>query len=116
MDTTANEVQGAGGIARDATRALSSMVDGISRITRQSDEVAALAHTQAQLSATAASVFDALDLSAQRASAGAQTAADGSAAQRASIEELSHSARQLSESAARLRAMALRHTSQLRHP
>ena len=116
MDTTANEVQGAGGIARDATRALSSMVDGISRITRQSDEVAVLAQTQALLSATAASAFDALDLSAQRASAGAQTAADGSAAQRASIEELSHSARQLSQSAARLRAMALRHTSEPRHP
>jgi len=116
MDTTADEVQGAGSIARDATRALSSMVDGISRIARQSDEVAALAQTQAQLSATAAGAFDALDLSAQRASAGAQTAADGSEAQRASIEELSQSARQLSQSAARLRAMALRHASEPRHP
>lgn len=116
MDTTADTMQGASTIARDATRALSSMVNGISRITRQSDEVAALAQTQAQLSATAAGAFDALDLSAQRASAGAQTAAEGSAAQRASIEELSLSARQLSQSAARLRAMAQRHTSEPRHP
>jgi methyl-accepting chemotaxis protein len=111
MDTTADEVQGAGSIARDATRALSSMVDGISRITRQSDEVATLAHTQAQLSASAASAFDALDLSAQRASAGARAAADASAAQRVSIEALSHSAQQLSQSAARLRALAIRHVS-----
>ncbi len=111
MDATADEVQGAGSIARDATRALTSMVEGISRITRQSDEVAALAQTQAQLSTAAASAFEALDLSAQRASAGARTAADGSAAQRTSIEELSRSAQQLSQAAARLRAVALRHTA-----
>lgn len=112
MDTTADEVQGAGTIARDANRALTSMVEGISRITRQSDEVAVLAQTQAQLSATAATAFEALDLSAQRASAGARTAADSSTAQRANIEELSRSAQQLSQAAARLRAMALRHTAE----
>lgn len=111
MDTTADEVQGAGSIARDATRALSTMVEGISRITHQSDEVSALAQTQAQLSATAAGVFEALDLSVRRASAGARTAADGSAAQRASIDELSRSAQQLSQAAARLRAVALRHAT-----
>lgn len=112
MDSTADEVQGAGTIARDATRALTSMVDGIARVTKQSDEVAALAHTQAQLSASAASAFEALDLSVQRASAGARTAADGSAAQRANIDDLSRSAQQLSQAAARLRAMALRHTTE----
>lgn len=112
MDTTAQEVQGAGTIASDATRALASMVDGISRITKQSDEVAALAQTQAQLSASAAAAFESLDLSAQRASTGARTAAEGSAAQRASIEELSRSAQQLSQTAGRLRAMALRHTAE----
>lgn len=111
MDTTADEVQGAGTIARDATRALSSMVDGITRITRQSDEVAVLAQTQAQLSASVAAAFETLDLSAQRASSGARTAADSAAAQRASIDELSHSAQQLSQTAARLRAVALRHTT-----
>jgi methyl-accepting chemotaxis protein len=74
--------------------------------------VAALAQTQAQLSATAASAFEPLDLSAQRASAGARMAADGSAAQRVSIEELSRSAQQLSQAAARLRAVALRHTTE----
>jgi len=112
MDTTAHEVQGAGTIARDATRALSSMVDGITRITKQSDEVAALAQTQATLSASAATAFDALDLSAQRASSGARAAADGSDAQRASIEELSRSAQQLTQAAARLRVLALRHTAE----
>jgi methyl-accepting chemotaxis protein len=112
MDTTADEVQGAGTIARDATRALTTMVDGISRITKQSDEVAVLAETQAQLSASAASAFEALDLSAQRASTGARTAAEGSAAQRSSLEELSRSAQQLSQAAARLRSMALRHTTE----
>lgn len=113
MDTTADEVQGAGTIARDATRALSSMVEGISRITKQSDEVAELAQNQAMLSASAASAFDALDLSAQRASSGARVAAEGSAAQRASLEELSRSAQVLSQTAARLRAMALRHSVEL---
>jgi methyl-accepting chemotaxis protein len=112
MDTTADEVQGAGTIARDATRALSGMVDGISRITKQSDEVALLAQTQAQLSATAASAFEALDLSAQRASSGARTAAESSTAQRSSIEELSRSAQQLSQAAARMRTVALRHTTE----
>jgi methyl-accepting chemotaxis protein len=116
MDTTANEVQGAGTIARDATRALTTMVDGISRITKQSDEVAVLAETQAQLSASAATVFESLDLSAQRASAGARTAADGSAAQRTSLEALSQSAQQLSQAAARLRSMALRHTTEFPVP
>jgi methyl-accepting chemotaxis protein len=112
MDTTADEVQGAGTIARDATRALSGMVEGISRITKQSDEVALLAQTQAQLSATAASAFEALDLSAQRASSGARTAAESSTAQQSSIEELSRSARQLSQAAARMRTVALRHTTE----
>ncbi len=112
MDTTADEVQGAGTIARDATRALSGMVEGISRITKQSDEVALLAQTQAQLSATAASAFEALDLSAQRASSGARTAAESSTAQRSSIEELSRSAQQLSQAAARMRTVALRHTTE----
>jgi methyl-accepting chemotaxis protein len=112
MDATANEVQGAGAIAREATRALSAMVDGIGRISRQSDEVAALAQSQARLSASAAASFDALDGSAQRASAGARTAAEAAGAQRANIETLSRSAQQLSDAASRLRAVALRHTAE----
>lgn len=113
MDGTVEVVQGAGTIAHDATRALSSMVDGIARITRQSDEVAGLAQTQAQLAASAATAFEALDLSAQRASAGARTAAEGSAAQRASIDALSRSAQQLTQTASRLQAMASRHAAAL---
>lgn len=109
MDGTVEVVQGAGAIAHDATRALSSMVDGISRITHQSDEVAALAQTQAQLAASAATAFEALDRSGQRASAAAHTAAEGSAAQRASIDALSRSAQQLTQATARLQAMASRH-------
>lgn len=112
MDAMANEVQGAGSIARDATRALSAMVDGIGRITRQSDEVAGLAQTQARLSAGAAAAFESLDQAAQRASSGARNAADGASAQRSSIDELSRSAQQLSQTAARLRAVALRHTAE----
>ncbi len=112
MDTTADEVAGAGHIARDATQALSALVSGIGRITRQSDDVALLAHAQAQLSAGVAEAFEALDSSAERAALGARTAADASIAQRASIEELSRSAAQLSQTAARMRAVALRHTSE----
>ncbi|QJR36859.1 methyl-accepting chemotaxis protein [Gemmatimonas groenlandica] len=112
MDSTADEVAGAGHIARDATQALSALVNGIARISHQSDDVAALAHAQAQLSAGVADAFEALDTSAERASIGARTAADASIAQRASIEELSRSAAQLSQTAARMRAVALRHTSE----
>lgn len=112
MDTTADDVAGAGHIARDATQALSALMSGIGRIAYQSDEVAALAHTQAQLSAGVAEAFEALDTSAERAALGARTAADASIAQRASIEELSRSAAQLSQTAARMRAVALRHTSE----
>ncbi|WP_411280002.1 methyl-accepting chemotaxis protein [Gemmatimonas sp.] len=112
MDTTADEVAGAGQIARDATEALSALVSGIGRIANQNDDVASLAHAQALLSAGVADAFSALDLSAERASVGARTAADASIAQHASIEELSRSAAQLSRTAARMRAVALRHTSE----
>lgn len=112
MDHTADEVAGAGQIARDATQALSALVSGIARIAHQNDDVASLAHAQAQLSAGVANAFEALDTSAERAARGARTAADASIAQRASIEELSRSAAQLSQTAARMRAVALRHTSE----
>ena len=111
MDTTAGEVDGAGHIARDATQALSALVSGIARISHQSDDVAALAHAQAQLSAGVADAFESLDRSAERAALGARTAADASIAQRTSIEELSGSAAQLWQTAARMRGVALRHTS-----
>ncbi len=112
MDTTAREVSDAGTIARDATRALSTMVDGITRIAQQSDDVAALAETQAALAAGAVAAFDALDVSAQGASGSARDAADAALAQRTSIDELSRSAAQLSQAAARMRAVALRHTAE----
>lgn len=111
MDATASEVQGAGAIAREATRALGTMVDGIGRITRQGDEVAALAQQQARLAAGSASAFDALDASAHKATQGARAAADAAQSQRASIEELSRSADVLRTTAARLRQVALRHAS-----
>ncbi len=112
MDATANEVQGAGTIAREATRALSAMVEGIGRVSRQSEEVATLAQSQARLSASVASAFEGLDGTAQRANAGARAAADAAGAQRASIEELSRSAQQLTAAASRLQAVALRHTAE----
>jgi methyl-accepting chemotaxis protein len=112
MDTTADEVAGAGYIARDATQALSALVNGIGRIAHQSDDVAALACAQAQFSADVADAFEALDTAAEHASLGARTAVDASTAQRASIDELCRSAAQLSQTAARIRAVALRHTSE----
>jgi methyl-accepting chemotaxis protein len=116
MDTTAREVQGAGSIAHDATRALSAMVDGISRVAQQSDDVASLAQTQATLAAGAVSAFDALNSSAERASVSARDSADGANAQRASIDDLSRSAAQLSQAAARMRAVAQRHTAEFAVP
>lgn len=112
MDNTALAVENAGSIAQEATRALTSMVDGISRVATQSNDVAVLAATQARLAAGAVAAFDALDTSAQRAAGSALNAADASAAQRASIDELSRSAAQLSQAAARMRGVALRHTAE----
>ncbi|HYW30655.1 MAG TPA: HAMP domain-containing methyl-accepting chemotaxis protein [Gemmatimonas sp.] len=112
MDTTAREVADAESIARDATRALEALIEGITRIASRSDETATLAHSQATLSTSVAEAFDALDTSAERAAAGARRAADSASAQRTSIEELSRSAAQLSQSAARMRAVVLRHTSE----
>lgn len=112
MDTTATEVQGAGSIAHDATRALSTLIDGITRVARHSDAVATLAETQASLAEGAVHAFDALDGSAERAAGNARDAAEAVAAQRASIDELSRSAAQLSQTAARMRAVALRHTAE----
>jgi len=112
MDTTAREVAGAGNIARDATAALGAMVNGISRIATQSDDVAALAQQQALYSSSVAGAFEALDGSAERASHAAVSAADAVAAQRQSIDELSRSAAQLSQTAARMRALVLRHTAE----
>jgi hypothetical protein len=112
MDITAREVGDAGSIARGATRALSAMVDGIARVAEQSDEVASLAQTQATLAAGAVSAFDALDASATKAAGSARGAAESSIAQRSSIDELSRSAAQLSQAAARMRSVALRHTQE----
>lgn len=112
MDTTAREVADAGNIARDATQALTALVEGIARIAAQSNEVATLALSQATMSADVAGAFDALDASADRASDSAQSAADSAAAQRVSIDELSRSAAQLSQAAARMRAVVLRHTAE----
>jgi methyl-accepting chemotaxis protein len=112
MDTTAREVAGAGTIARDATNALGAMVDGISRIAEQGDAVATLAQSQAQFSGTVTGAFEALDASADRAALAAASAADAAAAQRTSIDELSRSASQLSQTAARMRALVLRHTAE----
>jgi methyl-accepting chemotaxis protein len=112
MDRTAHAVESAGTIAQEATRALTSMVDGISQVAQQSNDVAILAQTQATLAADAVSAFVTLDASAQRAAGSAHSAADASSAQRVSIDELSRSASQLSEAAARMRGVALRHTAE----
>jgi methyl-accepting chemotaxis protein len=110
METTAQEVTGASQIAHDATQALSDLVRGIAQLAEQSEHVASLAHTQAQLSAGVAHAFEALDGSAEQAALGARIAADASLAQRSSIEHVSLSAAQLSQTAARMRAVGLRHT------
>lgn len=109
MEGTAREVAGAGGIARKATQALSSMVDGIARIADRSQQAAVLARTQASLAGSVASAFETVDEVAERASYGAQRAAESAAGQRASIQELSRSAEQLAETADRLRGAVQRY-------
>jgi methyl-accepting chemotaxis protein len=108
MEGTAREVAGAGGIAREATQALSAMVEGIGRIAERSQQAAVLARTQATLAATVAGAFETVDTLAQRASGGAQRASEAAAGQRASINELSRSAQQLAGTAARLRGAVQR--------
>ena len=109
MEGTAREVAGAGGIAREATQALSAMVDGIARIADRSQQAAVLARTQASLAASVAGAFETVDEVAQRASGGAQRAAEAAAGQRVSISELLRSAEQLSETAERLRGAVRRY-------
>jgi methyl-accepting chemotaxis protein len=112
MDTTARDIGDAGSIAQDATHALSTLVEGITRIARQSDAVASLAHTQASLVANAVDAFEAMDGAAQHAAHSAHDSATAAIAQRVSIDELSRSAAQLAESAARMRTAAQRHTAE----
>ncbi len=112
IEETAQQIANAGSIAHNATYALTTMVDGIARIAHHSDDVASLAETQSQLATGVASAFEALDESAYRASVGARAAADAVAEQRVSIDELSRSAAQLSQAAARMRTIALRHTTE----
>ena len=111
MDTTSREVTNAGSIAHEATSALSAMVNGITRFAEQSGAVAALAQTQVSLAAGAVTAFDTLDSSAKQSARNAQRAADTSTAQRECIEELSRSASQLSQAAARMRATAMPHSA-----
>ncbi len=103
MDATAREVADASSIARDATRALGAMVDGISRIAVDGSEVADLANTQAALSNSVADAFDGLERAAERAAGSARTTARAAAAQRTSIDNLTLNTTLLSHSAARLR-------------
>ncbi len=110
MDHTVSEVEDAGTIARDATRALASMVDGIARVARQSDEVSTLAIAQAELSTAAAAVFETLDGSAQRAAMNAQLAHDEALAWQAGSEALSRNSVQLVGTTARMRKVASRQT------
>lgn len=109
MEGTAREVTGASDIAREATQALGSMVDGIARIAERSQQAAVLARTQAALAASVAGAFETVDEAANRASAGAQRAAEAAAGQRTSIQELSRSAEQLGETADRLRGSVERY-------
>ncbi len=116
MEGTAREVAGAGGIAREATQALSSMVEGIGRIADRSQQAAVLARTQASLAASVAGAFETVDEVAERASHGAQRAAESAAGQRTSIHELSRSAVQLAETADRLRGAVQRYHVAQREP
>lgn len=106
MDVTVEQVEDAGTIAREATRALASIVDGIGRVARQSEEVSRMSQSQADLSAGAAMAFEVLDASAERAASGARAAAESAALQRVENEALSRAATQLAESALRLREVA----------
>jgi len=116
MDRTARAVSDAGSIANNATAALAAMVDDISRIAQHSDDVAALAQAQSNVSSAVAGAFEALDESAARAARSAGGAATAAASQRSSIDELSRSAAQLSMTAARMRALVVQHTAEFAVP
>jgi methyl-accepting chemotaxis protein len=109
MEGTAREVAGAGGIAHEATQALSAMVEGIARIADRSQQAAVLARTQATLAGNVAGAFESVDAFAERASGGAQRAAEAAAGQRASISDLTRSAQQLVQTAERLRGAVQRY-------
>lgn len=104
MDETANGVAGAGDIAQDAMRALDDLVGGIERISDRNADVARLARTQVATAGGVVDAFASVDAAAVRAVQAARTAAEASAGQRTSLEELSRSAELLSLSADHLRA------------
>ncbi|MCC6242811.1 MAG: methyl-accepting chemotaxis protein [Gemmatimonadaceae bacterium] len=109
MDNTAREVSDAGTIARDATRALTAMVDGIARIAQHSDDAATLAASQTELARAAVTAFETIESTAQQTSSGATSVHDASATQRARLDELARHAEALVLAAERLRVVAERH-------
>ena len=109
MDSTAADVAGAGEIARDATRALSAMVEGIARIARQNDDVATLTRSQAQLTTGIVEGLESLAGTAERAARGARAITDTAATQRLDVEALARVATDVSRTAERLDATFRRH-------
>jgi methyl-accepting chemotaxis protein len=109
MDSTAADVAGAGEIARDATRALSAMVEGIARIAHQNDDVATLARSQAQLTTGIVEGMESLAGTAERAARGARAMTDSAATQRLDVEAIARVATDVSRTAERLDATFRRH-------
>jgi methyl-accepting chemotaxis protein len=109
MDSTAADVAGAGEIARDATRALSAMVEGIARIAHQNDDVATLARSQAQLTTGIVEGMESLAGTAERAARGARAMTDSAATQRLDVEALARVATDVSRTTERLDATFRRH-------
>lgn len=112
MDGTAADVAGAGEIARDATRALSAMVEGIARIARQNDDVATLTRSQAQLTTGIVGGMETLVAAAERAARSARAVTDTAAAQRLDVEALARVATDVSRTAERLTTTFQRHTGE----
>lgn len=96
MDSTADELSGAGTIARDATRALAAVVDGIARIAAESSEVSVLAEAQVRISANAAAEFESLENSLEVAVATVRASVSEGVEQQRKQEMLGEYANELS--------------------
>lgn len=110
MDGTAADVAGAGEIARDATHALSAMVDGIGRIARHNDDVATLTRSQAQLTVGLVEGMETIAGAAEQAAHGARGITDTAAVQRLDIDALVRVATDLSRTAEHLNTALRQHT------
>ena len=112
MELTARSVRDVGDVAGEAQAALDAMLADITRIAEHADDAALLARAQADSARDVDAAFQSVDERATRAVSDARHATDAVIAQRGALDDLAHSAAQLTDAATRLRHATARVASQ----